>query len=590
MSIVDRRCFQEMIMINSEYRRLTDGERQVLERQNCRAEDWNSVEVAGDFDPCGIRNCTFSGTVRIGNAVRLEGVGLIANCEIGEGAEIRHTTLIECCGESSFGCGTQVAVINENGGRSVPLFPTLTAQLAYITSIYRHRTQTIEHLNSIFAKGYTTGTLCRIGRGTRIIGCGILRNVQIGDEAVLEGVSRLENGTVASASGQTTYIGAGVKLRDFVICGNSRVDNGTVGERCFFGNGSHVASANCVDSMFFAGSDCENGEFCSVLAGPYTASHHKATLLIAGMFSFFNAGSGTNFSNHLLKSGPVHQGIHQRGCKYGSGSYMMLPALDGAYTTVIGHHRNHPNTELFPFSLVIEREGQTWLIPGANLAACGNRRDLRKWPQRDRRDLHSADIINFDECNPYIAERIEHGLDTIVRLSTDAGDTVIHKGMRIRSAMLRRGAKLYGLALQKYTGGILACGAEPDAAGEGRWTDALGMYLPVGVMENILNKIDAGELNSTAAITRAMSEVHNHYENYAAGWAYGRLRRELGHAPSASDIATAIEQGQAAAARLDALADEDLRAESDAALSVGYGLDALDEATIAADYKSVRNI
>ena len=156
--------------------------------------------------------------------------------------------------------------------------------------------------------------------------------------------------------------------------------------------------------------------------------------------------------------------------------------------------------------------------------------------------------------------------------------------------MLRRGAKLYGLALQKYTGGILACGAEPDAAGEGRWTDALGMYLPVGVMENILNKIDAGELNSTAAITRAMSEVHNRYENYATGWAYGRLRRELGHEPSASDIATAIEQGQAAAARLDALADEDLRAESDAALSVGYGLDALDEATIAADYKSVRNI
>ena len=41
--------------------------------------------------------------------------------------------------------------------------------------------------------------------------------------------------------------------------------------------------------------------------GPYTVSHHKSSLLIAGMFSFFNAGSGSNQSNHLFKSGAVHQ-------------------------------------------------------------------------------------------------------------------------------------------------------------------------------------------------------------------------------------------------------------------------------------------
>jgi hypothetical protein len=40
-------------------------------------------------------------------------------------------------------------------------------------------------------------------------------------------------------------------------------------------------------------------------------------LLLAGLFSFFNAGSGTNQSNHLYKLGPVHQGVLERGCKTG---------------------------------------------------------------------------------------------------------------------------------------------------------------------------------------------------------------------------------------------------------------------------------
>ena len=368
----------EKIMTDKIYRNLTDSERRQLESQNCHSQEWGRVLVSGEFDASGIRNCTFRGDVLVSGAVRIDNVGVIADCEILDGAEIVHTAVIECCAESSFGCGTEVAVINENGGRSVPLFPALTSQLAYMTAMYRHREHTIKKLYEIFAKEYTKGTRCRIGEGVKIIGCGILRDIRIGSDAVLEGVLRLENGTISCSAGQNTYIGTGVRLKDFVISGNSRIDNGTTGERCFFGNGSHVSGASCTDSMFFAGSDCENGEFCSVLAGPYTASHHKSTLLIAGMFSFFNAGSGTNYSNHLLKSGPVHQGIHQRGCKYGSGSYMMLPALDGAYTTVIGHHRNHPDTESFPYSLLIEREGVSWLIPASNLSACGIRRDLLK--------------------------------------------------------------------------------------------------------------------------------------------------------------------------------------------------------------------
>ena len=44
-------------------------------------------------------------------------------------------------------------------------------------------------------------------------------------------------------------------------------------------------------------------------------THHKSTLLIAGMFSFMNAGSGSNQSNHMYKLGPIHQGAMERGAK-----------------------------------------------------------------------------------------------------------------------------------------------------------------------------------------------------------------------------------------------------------------------------------
>ena len=57
-------------------------------------------------------------------------------------------------------------------------------------------------------------------------------------------------------------------------------------------------------------------------AGPYKVTHHKSTLLIAGMFSFMNAGSGSNQSNHMYKLGPIHQGTLERGAKTTSDSYI----------------------------------------------------------------------------------------------------------------------------------------------------------------------------------------------------------------------------------------------------------------------------
>ena len=79
-------------------------------------------------------------------------------------------------------------------------------------------------------------------------------------------------------------------------------------------------------------------------SGPYTVTHHKSTLLLAGMFSFINAGSASNQSNHMFKLGPIHQGTLERGAKTTFDSYILLPARVGAFFLVIGRHVNHSYT------------------------------------------------------------------------------------------------------------------------------------------------------------------------------------------------------------------------------------------------------
>ena len=158
-------------------------------------------------------------------------------------------------------------------------------------------------------------------------GARFVREVRIGDGATIDGATLLENGTLCAGA----FVGADVKARDFILAEGARVDNGSILERCFVGESSVLDKGfTATHSLFFANCHCECGEAASVFAGPYTVSHHKSTLLIAGMFSFFNAGSGSNQSNHLFKSGAVHQSVHLRGCKFGSGAYIMSPALEGA--------------------------------------------------------------------------------------------------------------------------------------------------------------------------------------------------------------------------------------------------------------------
>lgn len=366
------------------YRSLTNEEINRLEAQACSASDWNDVLVDECFTPDYVHHARFSGKVRLGvfeyefalpggickhaglSYVTLHNVTVgdnccienvknyIANYEIGAYTFIENVDIILVDKKSRFGNGVEVSVLNETGGREVMIHDRLSAHQAYIMALYRHRPQLIERMKTLI-EAYAdehASDIGTIGSHVTIVNSGYIKNVRIGDYCEIEGAGRLKNGSINSNVADPVHIGYGVVCDDFIISSGSHIEDGTMITRCFVGQACHMGhNYSASDSLFFSNCQEENGEACAIFAGPFTVTHHKSTLLIAGMFSFMNAGSGSNQSNHMYKLGPIHQGALERGAKTTSDSYILWPARIGAFSLVMGRHVNHPDTSDLPFRI-----------------------------------------------------------------------------------------------------------------------------------------------------------------------------------------------------------------------------------------------
>ena len=337
-------------------RTLSKTEIALLEAQACSAEDWARVLITDEQSLRYIRHTRFSGDIRIGAFHKsfdmpggihkhtgifhatlhnvtigddccIENIkNYIANYDIANDCFIENVDIILCDGPTSFGNGVEVAVLNETGGREVTIHDRLTAHEAYLEAFYRHRPKLIARLKQFAAD---RAAECRSTRGTiaehvTIVDTGYIKNMYVGAYAKVEGAGRLKNGTLNSRAEAPIHVGYGVIADDFIVQDGSSIEDCTTITRCYVGQAcmlGHGYSAS--DSLFFCNCQEENGEACAIFAGPFTVTHHKSTLLIAGMFSFMNAGSGSNQSNHMYKLGPIHQGAMERGAKTSSDSYIL---------------------------------------------------------------------------------------------------------------------------------------------------------------------------------------------------------------------------------------------------------------------------
>ena len=299
-----------------------------------------------------------------------------------------------------------------------------------------------------------------------------------------------------------------------------------VGEACQITNG-FTAEA----SLFFANSFMANGEACAAFCGPFCASHHKSSLLIGGEFSFYNAGSNTNFSNHAYKMGPLHWGTLERGTKTASGAYILMPATIGAFSVCFGKLMHHPDTRNLPFSYLIAYGDEMVLVPGRNITTVGLYRDIKKWPKRDKRSkLSKKSIINFDWLSPFTVGEIIEGIQILKDLRQASGDNVSRYNFHeyvIACSSLTKGLKYYDIALRIYMGAVLKraqkegyIGKPVSSVGKGKWTDLSGLLLPESEEQRLIDDVKAGTIDNIQQVLDRFVEISNHYSDYRWAWSY----------------------------------------------------------------------
>lgn len=625
------------------YRQLTADERRRLAEQQCTADSWDNILVSEDFSTEYIHHTDFSGSIKIGhfsrefdlpggikihagiaharihncvigNDVHLYHIhNYIANYVIGDGTCIENVNAIMVDGKTSFGNGVRVSVMNEGGGREIPIFDKLSAPLAYILTLYRHRPEMIRILEEKIDE-YAQEQMSEmgyIGREVRILNCGSIKNVRIGDYALLAGVSRLKNGSINSNEVAPVKLGSGVKCTNFIVASGVKILDSTIVDKCFVGQGcifdKHYSAES---SLFFSNCQGMHGEACAIFAGPYTVTHHKSTLLIAGMFSFLNAGSGSNQSNHMYKLGPIHQGVVERGAKTTSDSYMLWPSKVGAFSLVMGRHTHHADTSALPFSYLIENNSETYIVPGANLRTVGTIRDAQKWPKRDlRTDKEQLDLINYNLLSPYTVQKMWHGraiLNELQALSGKKTDIYGYNNCKIRNTSLLHGIDLYTIGIDKFLGNSLIsriekygdirsmedlrCALRADSkTGSGDWVDLSGLIAPNSEVQRLLGDIECGEI-SLEDIQKRFAAMHANYYSYEWTWALDKLEQVWGctvEEVSIEQVLQVVEQWQASVVRLDRMVYEDARKEFDLNSQTGFGVDG-DASQQKADFESVR--
>ncbi len=624
-------------------RTLNNSEKTALQNQGCFSFDWSKINVSDNFSTDHIHNVRFQGNIKlgklggeietsdgekkgsglfncsinnceIGNDVLIDNVHQIQNYRINDKAIIENVNTISVSAASSFGNGFEVEVLNEGGGRELMIFDRLTAQLAYILVCYRHDPDliaAIERMIRNYASEKTSET-GDIGTGTQIINSGSIYNVNIGESATIRGVTLLQDGTIKSNSQAPVFVGENVIAKHFMILSGSTVDSGALIDKVFIGQGVQVGKQfSGENSVFFANSEAFHGEAVSVFAGPYTVTHHKSTLLIAGMYSFFNAGSGMNQSNHMYKLGPVHQGIVERGSKTGSFAYMLWPCRVGAYTAVMGKNPGNFDTSDFPFSYINVDHEKSFLTPGMNLFTVGTRRDSEKWPDRDKRkDPEKLDLINFDFLSPYIIEKVAGALTILKELydkTAKKQDSIIYKGIRIKRLMLRSTGKYYEMALSIFIGNQLIkkleelkkmdsinsirekLSAGNDSIPD-KWFDLAGMIAPDNAVQKLIRDITSGDLKNLDEVSSGLERIHTSYEGYSWDWTTKLLSdmydidvRKI----EPEQLIELVTKWESNSIKLDKMILNDANKEYDITSKIGFGIDGNDE-VMNQDFDAVR--
>ena len=503
------------------YRKLTDEEILVLENNNCRADDWESVNVSDDFNPAYLRDVVFYGEIFLGDFDRnievspsflkhsgiysatLRNVTVGDNCliehvnnyinnyTIGDNCYISNIATLETTEGTTYGQGNIISVMKPSSEGNVVLCTQLNSQLAALMVKYSHDKELRETLRNMARENIDTLLPERgiIGDGVKIVNTVEITNTILGDYCEVNGAARLSDTTIMGTADASVFIGTGVICENSIISDGASLLNHAIVQDCFIGEACKISNGfTAGQSVVFANSNLSKGEACAAFCGPFTTSLSKKAQLTNGMYGLYD-----NFHGEVLRN---------------------------------------PNMRNLPFSRLTTLGETTYLAPAFNITTAALYRAIRQWPRHDMRPQTAPrSIVNFDWLSPFsVSEIIEAKqiLENLRDISGEDAPNYSYHGLIIRGVDLQKGIQNYDMALRIYMGAVIERiqKYDPDLCepttntGLGQWGNLAGLLLPVSEERQIVEDIKDGTLESIDAILRRFDEIHAEYRNYQWVWTY----------------------------------------------------------------------
>jgi hypothetical protein len=439
------------------WRQLRSHEIAELVKNGVSCDDWDSLYVSDPFTPHLIKNCEFSGLVRIG---RLEEAVLehhelktpagitnsrIIACDIGDNAAIHnvrylsryivgnHVILLNIdemhtTNHAKFGNGivkegesesvrVWMELMNEAGGRAVLPFDGMIAADAYLWAKYRDDTALLERLQQITDAQFDSrrGFFGIVGDAAVVKNSQILKDVKIGPGCYIKGANKLKNLTINSREDDPSQIGEGVELVNGIVGYGCYIFYGCKAVRFVLGDHAKLKyGARLIHSFLGDNSTVSCCEILNNLVFPGHEQHHNNSFLVAALvMGQSNIAAGATIgSNHNSRA---NDGEIQAGRGFWPGLCTTLKHSCRFASFVLLAKGDYP-AELnipLPFALIHDDVPHHRLLVtpaywwNSNLYALT--RNAWKYAARDRRK-HKTQHIEFDALAPDTVEEILHAL------------------------------------------------------------------------------------------------------------------------------------------------------------------------------------
>ncbi|MBN2536034.1 MAG: DUF4954 family protein [Spirochaetales bacterium] len=444
---------EQLALPKSYWRHLRSGEIESLVKNANSCEIWDNIYVTDPFSPHLIKNCQFSGLVRIGKMedIILEHHNLqvpagisnstIIACDIGDNCAVHnvnylaHYIIGNCVilfninemhttNHAKFGNGIikegepesvriWLELMNEMGGRAVLPFDGMIPADAYIWLKYRHFKEFQERLREITQNRFDhrRGYYGTVGDYSVIKNNRIIKDVKTGACCYIKGANKLKNLTINSSADEPTQIGEGVELVNGIIGYGCRIFYGCKAVRFIMGRNSNLKyGARLIHSYLGDNSTVSCCEILHNLIFPAHEQHHNNSFLIASLVmgqSNLAAGASVG-SNHNSRA---NDGEIQAGRGFWPGLSVTLKHSSRFVSFVLIAKGNYP-AELnipLPFCLLNDEKGNNVLeiMPAYwwmyNMYALA--RNSSKFQKRDKRKI-KGQHIEFDSLAPDTVEEM----------------------------------------------------------------------------------------------------------------------------------------------------------------------------------------